>query len=758
MGNGKSDNQNHAIIFTRGEYIQLVDANQDNYLEECLKIKNVLKEFEDEDSNQSPIAIVGAREYIFSENNGVLGDIAAGKEKVFGTFFARTLGYINSKLHYGHPDFINSIYVTTRGGVSKTQRGLHLNEDIYVGMNILMRGGRIKHCEYYQCGKGRDLSFNSILNFTTKIGSGMGEQLLSREYFYLGTSLPMDKFLTFFYAHAGFHLNNVLIYLSLCLFLIIILNLAVMIDSSVLCVFSVNFKHTDPWEPESCLQLFPVLLWLRRSTFIVLLISMVSFIPLFLQHLNDNGLISAAKRLSKQMISGAVFFELFSCKMASYAMITDIRYGDAKYLSTTRGLSFERIPFVILFTKFANETIYFAGVAFLILMYASIVMWDISLLYFWFLFTSLLLSPFIFNPSQFHWIEFLMDYKKTIDWFFKWKRTNSWLKYNRKQKFSLASVNLEEGDTWLYVVTTNLWSHVIPQFIMTTFIVVPFIISNINNVGSLKIDVGLRLLIVIGINLFINALILLVLFIISTIHGVVVFQNKQRWFYGVTSKVAAIMGIISASVSFLSLSFLQRWESKSIILGGLASLMIQKLIYQIIFGVIIPFDWNNEKRNESWWTGKWLRRNHTVISPILEFFQKMLEMTSFSIDFILAHFILLLHLPILLIPNIDTIHSLMLFWRKADIDARPIKFRKKTKMRKIVRVYSIIFIITVGLLLTILLIPSILDHYTVMGPNTVPDSFERFMQPSSGIGLESELGLTAYRRMMKSFFHKPKFS
>jgi 1,3-beta-glucan synthase len=28
------NNQNHAIIFYRGEYLQLIDANQDNYLKE----------------------------------------------------------------------------------------------------------------------------------------------------------------------------------------------------------------------------------------------------------------------------------------------------------------------------------------------------------------------------------------------------------------------------------------------------------------------------------------------------------------------------------------------------------------------------------------------------------------------------------------------------------------------------------------------------------------------------------------------------
>ena len=58
-------------------------------LEECLKIRSVLAEFEElnvENVNMSPytpgvnnkppcpVAILGAREYIFSENIGILGD------------------------------------------------------------------------------------------------------------------------------------------------------------------------------------------------------------------------------------------------------------------------------------------------------------------------------------------------------------------------------------------------------------------------------------------------------------------------------------------------------------------------------------------------------------------------------------------------------------------------------------------------------------------------------------------------------------
>ena len=228
LGDGKSDNQNQGIIFYRGEYLQLVDANQDNYLEECLKIRNVLGEFEEYEApgqspyahldhkvfKKSPIAIVGTRDYIFSEGIGVLGDSSAGKEQAFGTFTARSLSWLGGRLHYGHSDFLNGLYMTTRGGISKAQKGLHLSDDIYAGMNAFGRGGRIKHTEYFRCGKGRDLGFGTILNFMVKMATGMGEQTLSREYYYLGTQLPIDRFLTFYYAHPGLQINNILIVLS----------------------------------------------------------------------------------------------------------------------------------------------------------------------------------------------------------------------------------------------------------------------------------------------------------------------------------------------------------------------------------------------------------------------------------------------------------------------------------------------------------------------------------------------------------------
>ena len=35
---GKPENQNHAIIFTRGEHVQAIDMNQEGYFEDAFKV------------------------------------------------------------------------------------------------------------------------------------------------------------------------------------------------------------------------------------------------------------------------------------------------------------------------------------------------------------------------------------------------------------------------------------------------------------------------------------------------------------------------------------------------------------------------------------------------------------------------------------------------------------------------------------------------------------------------------------------------
>lgn len=62
-------------------------------------------------------AIVGFREWIFSEKSGALGRFAAATEFAFGTITQRTLTHpARIRLHYGHPDLFNKMFTMTRVG------------------------------------------------------------------------------------------------------------------------------------------------------------------------------------------------------------------------------------------------------------------------------------------------------------------------------------------------------------------------------------------------------------------------------------------------------------------------------------------------------------------------------------------------------------------------------------------------------------------------------------------------------------------
>ncbi|KAK6197913.1 1,3-beta-glucan synthase component [Scheffersomyces amazonensis] len=739
LGDGKSDNQNHAVIFTRGEYIQLVDANQDNYLEECLKIRSVLAEFEEmhissdpysidlKSTEQAhPVAIIGTREYIFSENIGILGDVAAGKEQTFGTLFARTLAHIGGKLHYGHPDFLNAIFMLTRGGVSKAQKGLHLNEDIYAGMNAVLRGGRIKHCEYVQCGKGRDLGFGSILNFTTKIGAGMGEQMLSREYFYLGTQLPLDRFLSFYYAHPGFHLNNVFIILSIQLFLFVGINLAALTNETTICEFDRFRPITDPRRPVGCYNLIPVVQWLERSIFSIFIVFLISFVPLGVQELTERGIYKAFTRLSKHFASFSPLFEVFVCRIYAKSLVSDIAIGGARYIGTGRGFATIRVSFSTLYSRFASESLYFGAICCLLILYCSISMWKLSLLYFWVTVIALLICPFLYNPNQYSWTEFFIDYKDYLSWLSRGNRkfnVSSWISFTRLGRSRIVGVktkkfHITEDFKVLNDIRPSRFNLIISQSILQagaiSLIAFAYLFANAQNdtKGTLPVNSIKRILFITISPLLIDSIILIIFFIISLVIGPLIsliFKSFPSWIAIIVHSLVFINHIFFFELLWL----FQNWDFSRTILGFTLSIMIQKWLLFIITATLISKEFRHDKSNKSWWSGKWVTAGlgwYIFTQPLREFICKISEMSYFVGDVVVGHLILFSQIPILLIPYSDKWHSLMLFWLKPGKQIRPrvLSRRLKRKRRFIANSYILIFILSILIGSSIFLLPYII--------------------------------------------------
>ncbi|PSN62636.1 1,3-beta-glucan synthase component GLS2 [Corynespora cassiicola Philippines] len=733
LGDGKSDNQNHCIIFYRGEYIQLIDANQDNYLEECLKIRSVLAEFEEmttdnvspytpgiPNPNFNPVAILGAREYIFSENIGILGDVAAGKEQTFGTMFARTLAQIGGKLHYGHPDFLNGIFMTTRGGVSKAQKGLHLNEDIYAGMNALLRGGRIKHCEYYQCGKGRDLGFGSILNFTTKIGTGMGEQMLSREYYYLGTQLPLDRFLSFFYAHPGFHINNMFIMLSVQCFMFVLLNLGALNHETILCSFNQDLPITDPEWPNGCANLVPVFDWVARCIVSIFIVFFISFVPLVVQELTERGFWRAATRLAKHFSSGSPFFEVFVCQIYANALHTNLSFGGARYIGTGRGFATARIPFGILYSRFAGPSIYIGARSLMMLLFATITVWGPWYIYFWISLLALCISPFLFNPHQFSWDDFFIDYREYLRWLSRGNTRShsaSWIGYCRLSRTRLTGFKRKalgdpsaklSGDVPRASITNVFFSEILGPLVLVAITLIPYLFMNAqtgvrndpdNSAENVQATNSLiRVALVAFGPIAVNAGVLAGLFALACCGGPLLTMCCKK-FGAVLAAIAHAIAVIMLLAFFVVMMFLEGFSFARALSGMIAVTAIQRFFFKLIICLALTREFKADTANIAWWTGKWYAMGwHTISQPGREFLCKITELGFFAADFILGHFLLFIMLPVLLLPYADKFHSVMLFWLRPSRQIRPpIYSLKQTKLRKrrVIRYAILYFVILV---------------------------------------------------------------
>ncbi|KAF2297719.1 hypothetical protein GH714_002431 [Hevea brasiliensis] len=219
LGEGKPENQNHAIIFTRGDAVQTIDMNQDNYFEEALKMRNLLEEFKTHYGIRRP-TILGVRENIFTGSVSSLAWFMSAQETSFVTLGQRVLANpLKIRMHYGHPDVFDRFWFVPRGGLSKASRVINISEDIFAGFNCTLRGGNVTHHEYIQVGKGRDVGLNQVSMFEAKIASGNGEQVLSRDVYRLGHRLDFFRMLSFFYTTVGFYFNTMLVVLTVYTFL-----------------------------------------------------------------------------------------------------------------------------------------------------------------------------------------------------------------------------------------------------------------------------------------------------------------------------------------------------------------------------------------------------------------------------------------------------------------------------------------------------------------------------------------------------------
>lgn len=131
----------------------------------------------------------------------------------------------------------------------------------------------------------------------------------------------------------------------------------------------------------------------------------------------ERGTWKAILRLGRQFGSLSPVFEVFSTQIYTHSILSNLTFGGARYIATGRGFATTRINFNILFSRFAGPSIYLGMRTLIMLLYVTLAAWTPYLLYFWISILSLCVAPFIFNPHQFVFTDFIIDYRFVATYF-----------------------------------------------------------------------------------------------------------------------------------------------------------------------------------------------------------------------------------------------------------------------------------------------------------------------------------------------------
>ncbi|KAK6123689.1 hypothetical protein DH2020_042571 [Rehmannia glutinosa] len=433
LGEGKPENQNHAIIFTRGEAVQTIDMNQDNYLEEAMKMRNLLEEFRGNHGLRPP-TILGVREHVFTGSVSSLAWFMSNQETSFVTLGQRVLAKpLKVRMHYGHPDVFDRIFHVTRGGISKASRVINISEDIYAEVSASLEYAFASRLPVRSTvGKGRDVGLNQIALFEGKVAGGNGEQVLSRDIYRIGQLFDFFRMLSFFFTTVGYYVCTMMTVLTVYVFLYGRAYLA--------------FSGLDQGISREARFLGNTALDAVLNAQFLVQIGVLTAVPMIMGFILELGLLQAVfSFITMQLQLCSVFFT-FSLGTRTHYFGRTILHGGAKYRATGRGFVVRHIKFAenyrlysrSHFVKALQIFVFRLEVALLLIVYMAYgyseggaVTFVLLTLSSWFLVISWLFAPYIFNPSGFEW-------QKTVEDFDDW---TNWLMYK-------GGVGIKGDNSW----------------------------------------------------------------------------------------------------------------------------------------------------------------------------------------------------------------------------------------------------------------------------------------------------------------------
>jgi len=357
------------------------------------------------------------------------------------------------------------------------------------------------------------------------------------------------------------------------------------------------------------------------------------------------------------------------------------------------------------------------------LLYVTMTIWTPFLIYFWFSVAALCVAPFLFNPHQFAFADFIIDYREFLRWMSRGNsrsHNNSWIGYCRlsrtmitgykKKKLGHPSEKLS-GDVpragWRAVIVSEV---IFPTVMAVLFIIGYMFVKAFPATNGKLPPAPLIRIAVISLGPIVwNAAILLVLFMVSLFLGPIL-DPRFPLFGSVMAFIAHFLAVIGMVGFFEFLWFLVLWDASHAVLGLITVIAIQRAIHKVLIAVFLSREFKHDETNRAWWTGRWYGRGlgaHAMSQPAREFVVKTIELSLWSSDLLLGHFLLFMMTPPILIPYIDRLHATLLFWLRPSkqIRAPLYSIKQKRHRRWIIVKYGLIYIAMIALFVALVALP-----------------------------------------------------
>lgn len=239
---------------------------------------------------------------------------------------------------------------------------------------------------------------------------------------------------------------------------------------------------------------------------------------------------------------------------------------------------------------------------------------------FWITVVALCVAPFVFNPHQFSFSDFIVDYRELLRWFARGNarsHANSWTGYVRLSRTRITGFKKKRlghpseklaTDVPRAGWTTVLVSEILSPVALAVLVTICYLF--VKSFADPQINALLRIAVIALGPIVANMAILVVLFFVSILAGPLLSRCSPK-FGSWMAAIAHGAALLSLCAFFELLFYLEGYSAGHAVLGVIAVTFIQRAIFKIIVATLLTREFKHDSANQAWWLGTW----HNVRRP-----------------------------------------------------------------------------------------------------------------------------------------------